>query len=421
VELARQTAMLKDRHPTVVTLNRQLEAVRGLLRDAIQARDRSRDRELSAADLEEKALESEEERLDREMSEAQVKLVQYRELQGDVGAARELYNSYLKKQGEVKATSGAGLTSVRVVDLARAPRLHQQKPGLFLALGVVLGILFGTVGILIAEQLDDRIASPRHGESALRLESLAAIPEMESGTRDPLVVPDDDPISSPLESFRRLRTEVVMRLQDSPGSRVVAVVSAQPGEGRSSVAVNLARVLALEGHRVLLVDADLRRPRLAALLTDGGGAGLDDYLRGDAPLSAIVHASRLPGIRVLGARSPVPGPAEAPGSPRFRALWPALRTEFDFIIVDTSPVNAASEVPVVARSADASLLVVEEGRTGARQALGAKRRLENHLVRVFGLVVNRSGRQVPRRTNVASVWNFRKSAGAEKRPLVGIH
>jgi len=78
-------------------------------------------------------------------------------------------------------------------------------------------------------------------------------------------------------------------------------------------------------------------------------------------------------------------------------------------------------VPVVARSADASLLVVEEGRTGARQALGAKRRLENHLVRVCGLVVNRSGRQVPRRTNVASVWNFRKSAGAEKRPLVGIH
>ena len=421
VELARQSALLKERHPTVVALNRQLEAVRDLLRDAIRDRDRARERELSAADLEEKALVSEEERLDHEMSEAQVKLAQYRELQSDVGAARELYNSYLKKQGEVKATSGAGLTSVRVVELARAPRMLQQKPGLFLSLGIVLGLLFGAVGILIAEQLDDRISSPRHGESSLRLESLAAIPEMEgAGPKDQPLVPEDDSASSPLEPFRRLRTEVVMRLQDAPGCKVVAVVSAQHGEGRTSVAVNLARVLALEGHRVLLVDADLRRPRLATLLAEGGEASLEEYLLGETPLSAIVHPSRLPGVRVLGSPSPIQGPAEAPGSPRFRALWPAMRSEFDFIIVDTSPVNAASEVPVVARSADASLLVVEEGRTGARQALGAKRRLENHHVRVFGLVVNRSGRQARKKATLSGAGSVRKTTNPESRPMVGI-
>lgn len=421
VELARQTVLLKDKHPTVVALKRQVEVVRDLIEDAVRARVRQRDRELAAVDVEEKALVAEEDRLDRDMSEAQVKLAQYRELQGDVGAARELYNSYLKKQGEVRATSGAGLTSVRIVDLARSPRPHQQKPGFFLMLGVVFGLLFGAAGILIAEQVDDRISSPRHAESALQLDVLAAIPAMESpGEKGGPLEPPDDPVSSPLEPFRRLRTEVVMRLQDKPGPKIVAVLSSLDGEGRSTVAVNLARVLALEGHRVLLLDADLRRPRLAALLAEGDGPGLEEYLLGEAPLAGSIQPSRLRGVHVLGTRAEIHGPAEAPGSPRFHALWPAVRAEFDFIVVDTSAVYAASEVPIVARSADASLLVVEEGRTGARQALGAKRRLENHQVRVLGLVVNRSRGRLPSKRGSAGPVPARSKAACGKRPMVGI-
>lgn len=421
VELARQTVLLKDLHPTVVALKRQVDVVRNLIQDAVKARVRARDRELAAADLEEKSLVEEEGRLDQAMSEAQVKLAQYRELQGDVKAARELYDSYLKKQGEVKATSGAGLTSVRIVDLAHGPKVHQKRPGLYIALGIVFGLLFGIVAILIAEQVDDRISSPRHAESALGLEVLAAIPALDpAGEKDQPLVPADDPASSPLEPFRRLRTEVVMRLQDVPGPKVVAVLSPLDGEGRSTVAVNLARVLALEGHRVLLVDADLRRPRLKSLLADRESAGLEEYLLGEAPLTGCVQETRLPGVQLLGARGAVDGAAEAPGSPRFRALWPSVRAEFDFVVVDTSPVNTASEVPVVARSADASLLVVEEGRSGGRQALAASRRLENHQVRVLGLIVNRSDSRSSRRRRSSKPAAAHAKAGSGNRPLVAI-
>jgi len=402
-------------------LKRQIEAVATLLQEARLERDRSRDRELADVDLEEKALVEEEERLDRAMSEAQIKLGQYRELQRDVAAARELYNSYLKKQGEFKATSGAGSTSVRVVDLARAPSLLQKRPGLFLMLGVVFGLLFGAAGILIAEQVDDRISSPRHAESALHADVLAAIPAMASeGAKDRPLAPEDNPVASPLEPFRRLRTEVVMRLQHETGSKIVAVLSSLSGEGRSTVAVNLARVLALEGRKVLLVDADLRRPRLKELLADRPSPGLEEYLWGEAPLAATLQATRLAGVSVLGARSSIESPAEAPGSPRFRALWPAVRAEFDFIVVDTSPIHAASEVPVLAGSADASLLVVEEGRTGARQALAAKRRLENHQVRVLGLVVNRSQVRMSRTSEVARNGSGPGRVSAGWRRLVGI-
>jgi Mrp family chromosome partitioning ATPase len=107
-------------------------------------------------------------------------------------------------------------------------------------------------------------------------------------------------------------------------------------------------------------------------------------------------------VHVVEAPRSVEGPSEAPGTARFRTLWTAARAEFDYVVVDTSPLQAASEAPVVARAADASLFVVEEGRTGSRLALAVRRRLETLQVRILGVVVNRSrlrltsGPDVPR-------------------------
>jgi len=392
VELARQSVLLKEKHPTVMALRQQLEVVKGLIRRASQAVIQFRDRELAAADLEEQALEAEEKLLDQQISEARVRVGQYRKLESEVAASRELYNAYLKKQGEVKATSGAGLTSVRVVDLASVPTEHHRRLHVFLALGAVLGILFGAAAILIVEQVDDRVATPLQAEAALGLDLLTAVPRMSSpaGNRNLPLVPEDDQVSAPLEAFRRLRTEVVSRLQRMPGANVVAVLSPHYGEGKSTVSINLARVLALEGRRVLLFDADLRRPRLKALLASRKGAGLEEFLRGTVPLDRCLQPSSIQGVDVIGPGSEFEGSAEVPGSSRFRAMWSTLRANYDAIVVDTSPVNAVSEVAVVAGHADASVLVVEERRTSMRQALAAKRRLENHQIQVLGLVVNRS-------------------------------
>jgi capsular exopolysaccharide synthesis family protein len=398
VELARQSVLLKDKHPVVLSLRRQLEVVKDLIRKAGQTANQWREREMAAVDLEEKDLIEEEGRLDRQMSEARLRLAQYKKHQAEVAAATELYNSYLKKQGEVKATSGAGLTSVRIVDLAKVPTEHHRKLHVFLALGAVLGLLFGAAGILIAEQVDDRVATPRQAEASLGLDLLTAIPRMASPAmaKSRPLVPEDEPMLAPLEPFRRLRTEVVTRLQRTPGANVVAILSTQYGEGRSTVAINLARVLALEGRRVLLFDGDLRRPCLKSFLTNRNGPGLEDYWRGKVPLDRCLQPSRVPGVDVIGPGAEFEGAAEVPGSARFRKVWATLRANYDIIVVDTSPINAASEVAVIAAHADASILVVEERRTGIRQALAAKRRLENHRISVLGLVVNRSLTRISR-------------------------
>jgi len=192
------------------------------------------------------------------------------------------------------------------------------------------------------------------------------------------------------EPFRRLRSEVTARLQGVTGSRVVAILGAGFREGKSTVAVNLARVLGLDGRKVLLFDADFRRPRLKALLADEKAPGLEEYLRLNAPLRSAIQATSMTGVYILGAANAMPEAPELPGMARFQDLWRKARAEYDYVIVDAGPVNEFSEVAAVASQADASIVVMDERRTRLRHVLAAKRILENLDVKILGLIVNRS-------------------------------
>lgn len=409
LDLARRRVALKDGHPDIAALQRQLDLVEQLLREAGKTetgrRDRilrtmreERARALAANDQEHQSLDAALRRVEERIAEARDQLWKNRKLDVELTAARELYNAYLKRQGEVKAMSGAGLSGVRVVDLARPFLENPGRPRLAWTLAAILGVAFGVLAVFLAEQMDDRLASPRDAERAMDMDLLAAVPKLKrrwGGRRRP-VVPEDDPRTGPLEPFRRLRTEVVSRLNFREGAKVLAVLSAGYGEGKSTVAVNLARVLAMEGRRVLLFDLDLRQPHLKALLTERSGPGLAEYLRGRAPLDQFIQRTRLPGIDVLGSSAPLDGPAEVAASPRFRDAWETVRAAYDYVIVDTSPVNIVAETAVIAAHSDAQILVVEERRTEARQALEAARRLANHGIFPLGLVVNRSRTPQPR-------------------------
>ena len=403
LELARQTVMLKDRHPTILALRNQLDVVMSLImaagRAATERRDRAveleagkRERALEAAALEERSLDEEEKRLNGLIADAHGQVRRRQELEAEVAASRDLLNSYLKRHGEFEATSGAGLASVRIVDLAREPRTVQPKRALFLSLGVVAGLVLGAFAILLVDQVDDRIMSPQQAEASLALDVLGTVPRLPRapGPVHMPCFPEDDGSSEPLEPFRRLRTEIATRLEEIPGGRLLAVVSGEYDEGRSTVAVNLARALALEGRKVLLFDADLREPGLRTFIANRRAPGLEDHLAGGVSLEDCIHPSRILGVHVLAPKVRIEGSAEIAGSPRFRDLWRVLKARFDWIVVDTSPVEAASEAAVIAGDADASILVVQEGRTRLREAARARRRLENHRVRVLGLVVNES-------------------------------
>jgi len=395
--LAKETKAAKEKHPRLIELQVQLNAVEEKIREAIRGRLQALQTDLDAVEREEAALGKEQERTEKEMSLAGQRLSEFRRLEGDRLAARDVYNSYLKRHGETAATRGSALGSVRVVDHAKVPaRPWKPNPVTNLALASVLGLALGVGAMMVGEQLDDRIASPNEVEAFVGLEVIGMIPKLAGAGDGPALVTADSPARE-FEPFRGLRAEVLTRLEKlgagNPSTslragKVLAVLSPMNSEGKSTVAANLARVLAMEGRRVLLFDADMRRPAVVPALGTREGPGFEKLLSGDATFEQAVQRSKLPGVDVLGAKEGTSGAAEIAGTPRYEAALREAREKYDLVIIDSAPVNQVSESAMVARRADAALMVLREGQSSRGAAGSAKRRLETMDVKVLGAVLN---------------------------------
>jgi capsular exopolysaccharide synthesis family protein len=390
-ELGKARKLYKDRHPAILELEEELRSIEAKVRESIEGTLQALETDLRKAELEERALEEERGAVEREMAQAGRRLTEFRRLETELASAKEVYNAYLKKQGETTATSRAGLASVWVVDAASVPKApYKPNVPMNLALGGLVGLMLGVAAVFVTEHVDDRIQSPREVEGFLGLEVLAVVPRLSGGQaagEGPVLLDEAAPLPE-LEAFRTLRSELVTRLEGLSGGRVVAVLSPNAGEGKSTVAANLARVLAMEGRRVLVLDADLRRPSQRRLIGGSEGPGLEEVLRGGAAFEEAAQASRLAGVDVLGAREGTRGAAELAGAAAFEGVLKAARGRYDWVLVDSAPVNEVSEAALVARRADGVVLVVRQGRTGRGAAQAARKRLAGMGVPVLGGVLN---------------------------------
>jgi capsular exopolysaccharide synthesis family protein len=390
-ELAKAEKLYKAQHPVVQELLQQLRSVEGKIREAIAGALKALETDLAAVEGEEKALQAELKSTEKAMGEAANNLYRYKRLDGEFIAAKELYNSYLKRHGETAATSSSSLGSVRVVDWATEPKAP-FKPKILVNLGLAaaVGLLLGVAAMFVVEQLDDRIASPREVEAFVGLEVLSMIPRLstaDAAGKSPALLGADSGLPE-FEAFRGLRAELVTRLEKVKGPKVVCILSALASEGKSTVTANLSRVLAMERRKVLILDADLRRPSQTGLIGNGEGPGLEAYLKGEATIEAAVRPSTIPGVDLLGAREGSSGAAELAGLERFDEALAWSRERYDYVLIDSAPVNQVSESPLVARRADMTLLVVREGQTGRSAAALARRRLEGLGVALGGVVLN---------------------------------
>jgi len=264
-ELASQRRELRPDHPAILQLQDQLKRVQDKIRAAVRGMIASFETDLTAAETEEKAAVAEQKRIEKEMADMSQRVFAAKRLEAELTTARELYNSYLKKHGEEAATSGGGLGSVRIIDKAVVP-VKPFKPDLLmnLSLGGIVGLLIGICTMFVSEQLDDRIRSAHEIQAFLGLEVLAVIPRLgdKSGARETPYLLDDKASLAEFETFRAMRSELTTRLEDVAGPKVVAVLSPMSGEGKSTVSTNLAKVLAMDGRKVLIFDADMRRPTM---------------------------------------------------------------------------------------------------------------------------------------------------------------
>ena len=292
--------------------------------------------------------------------------VDYAVLLREAESNQTIYNQLVTREKELRVVANSRTNNVRVVDKADVPGLpyspnHRRDWLYAIALGVALGLglAFGI------DYLDDTVKTPDDISRRLKLKFLGLVPIV-SGDRHPLIsgpVPHDFG-----EAYRSIRTALAAQLPGN-GPRIVAVASSQPLEGKTTTAVNIAMALAVGGARVLLIDADMRRPSVHKALRMSNDRGLSQLLAGQARMREVVQRTHDPNLLTITAGRTPANPSELLASDRMRALLSGLETgPFDWIIIDTPPVLAVTDAVILAPLVAAVTFVIGAEMTRWRLA-----------------------------------------------------
>ena len=256
-------------------------------------------------------------------------------------------------------------------------------------LAAVIGMALAVAGIFIIEYLDDTVKSPDDVSQSLGLTNLGAIANIWGDDPDEKLITAKYPRASHSEAYRAVRTNIQVMSLDKP-LKTLLITSANPKEGKSITAANLAVVMAMGGLRVLLVDADMRRPQQHRIFSLNNEFGLvNALLHPEASIDTYLQPTETDNLLVLTTGSIPPNPAELLDSPRMRSLTERLKDKFDLIIFDTPPILPRIDAAVMARHMDGILLVVDAGHTRRDSAIRAKDALVHAGGRILGVVLNR--------------------------------
>ena len=390
-ELQREKLRLEDRygekHPDVQRVN-------GQIADAQRQLDLEVDRSVAAIKADYQASVAEEKQLGRDLEtqKAQAtdlnrKSIDYSVLQREAESNRQVYESLLQREKEMRVVSNSRANNVRLLDRAEipgSPFTPNTRRAWIMALLFGLGI--GIAAAFAIDYLDDTVKTPEDVTWRLRLDFLGLVPKVH-GERHPLLsgpVPHDFG-----EAFRALRTALVAS-SGTDATRLVAVTSTQPLEGKTTTAVNIALALAIGGARVLLIDADMRRPSLHKAMRLPNDRGLADLLAGTAKMREVVQRCGDPNLLVISAGHTPSNPSELLGSDRMRAFLHQLTTgPFDWIIIDTPPVLAVTDAVVLAPLVHGVSFVIGAEMTRWRLAERAIETLQAGHPRAIAAILNR--------------------------------
>lgn len=275
-----------------------------------------------------------------------------------------LYNYLMEKRAEAGIAIASDQVDKSIVDSARMQGFKHVSPSKGKTLGgaFILGLFLPIGVILLRDLVRDRIDDVEELKRISKLPVLALIPS----SKRKRVLPDE-PKSILAESFRTARVNL-QYLNPNVARQVIGFTSSSSGEGKTFCAVNLATVMAQSGKRTLLLDADMRRPNVMKMLDKPDGIGLSTWLIGEAGVDQLIQRSDISGLDVIGAGPIPPNPLDLAESPRMAELISSLRSRYDQIIVDASPLGLVSEYVMLMQLVDVTLYVVREGKTG-RSAL----------------------------------------------------
>jgi succinoglycan biosynthesis transport protein ExoP len=440
-QLAAQDASLSDQftaaYPPLAQLRAKENALKTRLNEEVQNSIKGVESSYQQALEKEKELDAEMQRQRNVTMSINDAAVQYAILQRDVDTYRQLYNAVLKRMKDVGVEAEAQTSNVSIVDKATAPRIASYpKKMRDLMVSGILGLL-GALGLaFLLDYLDNTLKDPEEAERYLRLPNIGIIPEFSrlnsSSSYGPKGYPPVRALSATVtangdtpkaltnggngngangagartasairelvtehgtysalgEAYRNLRTALLLSRAGAP-PRVTLVTSAIAGEGKTVTAVNTAAMLSQLGASVLLIDADMRRPRCHRVLDLDNNLGLTEVLTGVRDLHDLIRPTAVPNLFILSSGSVPPNATELVGSPKMHQVVTQLQEIYDYIVIDSPPVMPVSDALLLSTIVDGVLLVTNAARTPKQQVRAARARLEYARAKIFGTVLNR--------------------------------
>ena len=376
------------RHPSIVDVNSRIENAQRQVNTEVRRAIQMIRTEYESALGEEQRLRLAFNRQKQEAEELSRKEVGYGVLERQAASNQRVYESLLQQEKELQVVANSRTNNIQLIDRAQvpgAPYTPNTPRAWMTAVAIGLMLALGLVGVV--EYLDDTIKTPDDVGRRLHLPLLGVVPEVPGKGRQTLSteVPHDFG-----EAFRSLRTALVFTSGGS-ASCIIGVTSTQPQEGKTTCAANLALVLALGGARVLLVDADMRRPSVHKSLEMPNSVGLSHVLVGKARIRKAIQRTHDPNLFVLTAGQPPPNPSELLASLRMRSLISSLQTgPFDWVIIDSPPVLAVTDPVVLAPLVSGMVVVVGAEMGRGTHAERAVRVLQaNSDANIVGVLLNR--------------------------------
>ena len=296
------------------------------------------------------------------------KAIEYGVLRREAESSRQMYDLLIKRFKETALTEDIKTGNVRIVDRAEVPQdTVKPKKKLNLLLALIVGLTLGVGLAFFLEFMDNTLKTPDDIKRFLKVPYLAPIPHFEPGEPDggpyaTELVTHYQPKSTASEAYRGLRTSLLFSSADAP-PQVIMLTSAGPGEGKTLTSANLAATMAQSGSKVILLDCDLRRPRVHKIFNLSRDVGISNILAGSMDASELVIKTEIENLSVIPSGPVPPNPSELLGSQRMRKLVEVLRQHYDRVIIDSSPITAVTDASVLCDVVDGVVVVVRSGRT----------------------------------------------------------
>lgn len=381
--------VFKPKHPKMVKLEEQIASQSNLLQvlqtlSAEQLQQRREDLNKQIA-----AVQSDIEKEEQKTREASARLAEYETIRAKIEDAKKLYSRISSMLEKVKIEGGVPVESISILEPASVAKADNSGFTKNIIIGCFIGIVFGIGLLFLLDRFDDRPVSYTELQEHFDEMILGQIPEDSTRSRDRKLLPltANDTRYAYAEAHRNLRSSLIFMAIEGARPRTIVITSAVPGEGKSTVAVNLAITMALSGSRVLLIDADMRKGTVHEYFEVADKPGLADVLTGEKSWTDVVQQTHVANLSILprGHFPSNPGELLLTGAD---ALLREVHPQFDFVLFDSAPVLAADDTASLAPKVDGTLFVIRASYTSARLARTALELLYQRQVNVMGIVFN---------------------------------